>query len=705
MKTRTLDKNNKWVHSLRSSNLFIWILFLNVLVLPFIQVTTFWLYGGSEVDESELVYFGLGFLGGDLDPVWDGYGHLAMYLLGACYFAIGSLSVLFGDAASLVDYAADHLFSGHFFIVARIFMAICGMLAIALCATLLRDFSRNTVLSLLFVAIVAFSSKAHEYANYVRSDTLVVLFSVSVLFYISRARNFKGYSLVAIFSAAAVACKVSALPILGVLTLFVLWLWYSERIGSLQVLLLISGFFVVLKLLSPHMDYAGLINAIFLAEYSASGTHLSRVEYSGYLVRLSKIIEFHYQALGWFFGALACASVIGVWSKYSALVLWSWLIICLTISPYLLGLTLRDYWFLSSYLLCMLLAFISLSIAVDLIQTRFSTMLSKLVGILLASAIVVLTAKAVLNSADRFIASFDTEKVTNIAAAKEWLERGHLGTNSILVDITYAYLYPKVYDPLHLAQARSTSGLFTYERENNVFLNSAFEKYLYEKYLRGGDNHSLLKPKLAQVRVDLASDDGSVVTIPEICSKFSMKCFRTELVALNDLKIQRREGSILYVDVLGEDPYLVFAVGRSVPIDGSFYVDVKNDSSRWQLFFDYGQGFSQSHTTKFHSENVKVSIIDAQSKPWVSWFGPHEKIQDRVRETNPVLYVTSDWTYNRIKRIASTSKDQNKVAKANFLVSRYDEIRKTSVDKRFGDAGSKNVAIFSIGREVRGSLN
>jgi hypothetical protein len=39
-----------------------------------VQSSTLWHYRGDGLDESEVVHFAVSFLGGDLEPPWQGYG-------------------------------------------------------------------------------------------------------------------------------------------------------------------------------------------------------------------------------------------------------------------------------------------------------------------------------------------------------------------------------------------------------------------------------------------------------------------------------------------------------------------------------------------------------------------------------------------------------------------------------------------------------
>ena len=74
---------------------------LTIFLLAMIQTHTLWDYQGEVADENALVYFAVGFFGGDFDPHWYGYGAIGMYILYAVYMVLSLPLLLFGQFANL----------------------------------------------------------------------------------------------------------------------------------------------------------------------------------------------------------------------------------------------------------------------------------------------------------------------------------------------------------------------------------------------------------------------------------------------------------------------------------------------------------------------------------------------------------------------------------------------------------------------------
>ena len=102
-------------------------LLLFTFVLAALQTFSIYNYQGEKVDESELVHYAVGFLSGDLDPKWYGYGTLGMYLLGAIYFVSGLGQIFAGYYDSFLAYASQVYENGYFIIIARYLFAFIGI--------------------------------------------------------------------------------------------------------------------------------------------------------------------------------------------------------------------------------------------------------------------------------------------------------------------------------------------------------------------------------------------------------------------------------------------------------------------------------------------------------------------------------------------------------------------------------------------------
>jgi len=663
---------------------------------PLFQVTTLWFYSGPNVDEAELVLFGVGFLGGDLDPIWNHYGHLGMYFLGLLYYLIGSAALVFGEYESLTDYAVDFTFSGHFFVIARYFMALCMMVSIALCALILDHLRCNRWVILILVLCVSISPIVIKYANYIRTDTLVTLFTVCILFIAVRAQGFLDCLCLAIFTAAAVACKISAVTLGGVLAVVLGCLFYRKKIGWLSALSIPIVCLILIQGFAPYMDYVELIRNLLFSE-GGGVKDVSRTYHTGLFEKADRILDFHVQSLGSWICILSLFSVITVFSKYRKIVSFSWLLVFLSVLPYLFGSTLRDYWFIPTYALITFLAIISALYFFELARKYFGDPACAICCAFVALLFVSGPLYAAVGSYMSLVDHQAQNPITNRDAAREWLEEKHLGVNPILIDKNYSWVYPKVYDPAHLNVARYMSLFFIYDRAGNQFLSSIFENYLYTEYVKKNDNIRNLLTRIAGLRLDFEADVSRVV-FPKVCSKYTDRCYSSKIHALNDIVVVSGDDQQILIEVTGSDPYIVYSVTGIVPVDGSYTANIDTDSKKWELRYDFGNGYTEKPETKMLSGNQAVPIILWAHKPSAHKWGPGEKWTDKVRNSDTVLFVTSNVPYKRFEHLRSKAIDPNdKYQNARLAILKWhDRVIQSKKVKVFDSDPGPIIEIYNI---------
>jgi hypothetical protein len=671
--------------------------FACLVLLPLIQVTSLWFYQGSKVDEAELVLFGVGFLGGDLDPQWDGYGHLGMYLLGGLYFLMGWSAIIFGEFDSFIQYAADNIFTGDFYVAARLFMAVCWMLAAVICAKLLRIQGARPWVTVLFVIFIAVSPVTLKYANYVRSDTLVALFTVCVLYSAVAMVGFRSCVYVAIFTAAAIACKISAVTIAGLLGLMTAWQIFNSKISWINAICLIAIFICFVFLFSPHMDYYGLLKRVISLEVGAENTNAVRLDYLGFAQRITRIYQFHVGALGLGVCLLAGLSPFAFFTKYRELLAAVWMLLFLTVLPYMFGTTLREYWFIASYMLCLVLAVISISSALDFIEQKVTASVFRVLSMACAASITIMVVGVSANTYASKISSLIAHPVSNRDLAQKWLEEEHVGVTPIFIDRHFPWVYPRVYDLSYLKTSRSISNLFAYERRANKFLATAFEEYLYTEY-RGinGGNETVL----TEFRLDMNSS-VTYAQKPKICSAFSELCFDLELTGSNHVDLAHQNDGSYSVRSIGEDSYLIFKLNRWVPIDGSYYLDIETDASRWQLIYNWGDGYFSKNATIFygyHGNEQKVHLFSTIKPPMVGRVGAGDSDPIDLRSESTILFVTSPAGYGRFEHLKSKVIDKNKINEAQGLVLAqwHDRMTSSVPIKIFDSAPGSAIEIYNV---------
>ncbi|MFQ3245842.1 MAG: hypothetical protein ACI9SP_002490 [Arenicella sp.] len=501
-----------------------------VLIVSIFQVISVWYFQGKKVDESELVLFGVGFLGGDFDPVWNHYGHFGMYLLGGVYYCIGVVTVLFGKYDSLLDYAAHFTFDGTFFQLGRYIFAVC----------------------------------------------------------------------------------------------------------------LTTAIFLLSKVVSQNASSRWL------------APDISRIYYGSFGEKAEKIWEFHLQALGVWFCVLSMLSLIGVFiARYRKIVLYGWLVVFILLLPYWFGSTLRDYWFIPTYLFLGFLATITISILSEIIIKGARR---KAIGIFVTGAIILLFGVKIFDGSAVYGSLLKRSMNTvssNKDLAGDWLKSTHFGKHTIFVDRSYAWVYPTLYDPNNLSMSRYFSLMFIYERSENRFLSAVFEHYLYGQYLVANPSVKDEAVKISGLRVDF-NNGITELNSPSLCSRFSKRCEQATVREIHDAEILKGDGASIQYQSTGEDPYVVYSIDAHVPTDGAFYVDIDTDAIWWELRYDLGDGYPLDFEPIKHIGSKKMPI-KLQSKTQLGKYDMSNTLVAEKILNSKALFVTADGPFNRYKHLRKKS--------------------------------------------------
>ncbi len=681
-----------------SRNTFLFCLF-SCLVVPAVLVHTFWFHSGSKVDESEVVLFSIGFFGGNLDPVWDGYGHLTMYLLSLVLAAYSYLGALITDQ-TFNNFVVEQLFTEKFYPVARLIMASAAVFGVLCGSKILLELKVNKAIAIVFFFAVCLSPTLQYFANYLRSDLLVAVFTTLTILCLAKAKNATGVFRAVMFGAAAVACKVSALSIAVLLSFACLVMLYDRRINFTQCFFLAIVFIGLIWGFSPYMSYLELLEVIINAEYSGSEVQLLRLEYVGLSKKLLGIYELHVNALGIWGCLLGALSLLwlgrGEEGRRIALL---WVALISILLPYLFGSTLRDYWFLPSYLVLALLAFFSIDRLLRLLPIQGSRHIGSFAVLVLGALTILSPAFALMN---KYIDLQSSYQPSNKVLAHRWLSDQISGRSSVLVDLNFSYVYPPIYDLNYLSHARTFSGLFAYERENNQYLASIFEEYLYGKYfLENVDaQHGFIT--VTELRIDL---EGAVtrLTMPRVCSKFSNKCIQPTLVSTNDLDIIEKHKDELVVSPTGRDAYLVFSIDKVISLDESMILRLETDAKRWQFFYSINQGAKPTRqiASAFFYGHSAVPLKMTGLKPGVHWLAPGDFASEKVRAPESAVLLTSPWSRMRFDRIlASSEAGSIKASQAKKQVDWYTNFLKEDLLFKAEGMVGKSIHIYQIPEDL-----
>lgn len=638
-----------------------WFFVLFLVLLPLFQAISIWFFQEKKVDESELVLFAVGFLGGDPDPVWNHYGHLGMYILGAIYYLIGFVAIVAGKFESWVDYAARFIFDGTFYQIGRYICALSLAFSVLLLSKLIDQRASNKWIAPLFAIALILSPWIIFYSNYIRTDTFVAFFAVIVFYIAVSANSVKHIVLMSIFTAAAVAIKISAVTMLGVVGVSALHLFLAKKISFKAMFIVPVVFVVFAQLLSPFMDYHDLVSTLINSERGGV-RDLSRIYYSGIEQKIETILSFHLGTLGVWICALALASLIGVFTRYRVVVSYAWLLIFLFLLPYAFGSTLRAYWFVLTYLLLSFLALLTLFILANFIL-RFLPRKSVFAGNLIAAVSISLLlgfklfegARSYVSLVRVSVSESKLSENTNKEIAEKWLIENQFGKRSIFIDRHFSWVYPTIFDPNQVTMSRELSYVFTFEREGNQFLSSVFEHYLYGEYLDKNPKIKAAAQKLYGLRVDFGQGITDL-SLPEVCSRYSGKCIKATLVHINDAKIIGQQNASYQFKSDGVDPYVVYSIQLGVSRDFAFYTNIQTDASWWELRYDLGKGYPEGFVPKKHNGSKKVPVT-WQDQVFVGKFGKGNKLLKNQLISGEALFVTADGPFNRFAKLKKLDKE------------------------------------------------
>jgi hypothetical protein len=466
----------------KSSNAIIFLSFIFCVAL--IQCLSVWNCQGEKVDESEIFHFSVGFLGGDLDPHWYGYGYIGMALLGIIYWVIGQIYLILGYVNSWVEFASLLFDSNIFLNTGRFVFALIGAATTWCYLKLGQRLGVNKYLLALFVILSVFSVDGLTYANYIRSDQLVNLLCAWILLYLSKPKNSKyDFKLPALIGL-AVNCKMSAIALLGLLPFRAIQnsLNKNKFVKQLLLSILVAIFFIL-----AAGPFNNLIATLWKAiDYMAleSRVTVTKTAHSGFWEMSSGIMTLVAQKIGSPLVWLLPLMPLLIWRyKWNGayLVL---IFLCLT-APYFITTELTEYWFIPLFSLCRFTAILIVNCLLTTIVPKNFKM-NAVIQRVTAATILILYIPHIQTTYSKF---FDNSlfKKTNANLSLEWLTPLAQEGKTILFDRYVGHVMPKLYGA-DINEARSISRAFIYERNKNRFLQEAFALFYNERYLPSFQN-------------------------------------------------------------------------------------------------------------------------------------------------------------------------------------------------------------------------
>lgn len=429
-------------------------------------------FNGSKVDESEVVLNALAIAAGGWSSEWSpGYGHLAMYLPGAAMVVASLFLQATGAATSHADALYLLFEDGAAYRITRFVYALAD---VATALVFARVIIKVTGLRLLAVGSVVYfmlSPDTWQYANFVRTDTLVSFFTAVAAYVLVRPRTKSTPYLLGIAIGAAIACKYSAAAYLGLIALLLLpHAGMATTLRQRVAMAAIAGVVACVATFAfqPQFDYSGIVSAV---ERNLSGAKFAQeaIPLGERMVRLWTLVKSLEP-----FAALFLASM---WlcllrPRLCAPVL---LLVAIGIAPFALSNFPRDYWLIPFADALRAAGWLGLACGVRALQGR-STLLSRA---LVAIIVVALGVTAVVRLPDLQRTRRDPHRTTNADAAKRWLYVNVANRERLVYAYEKNFLLPRAYSFRSYDAAADFSRVFIFYREGSESLHDLFRRSLY----------------------------------------------------------------------------------------------------------------------------------------------------------------------------------------------------------------------------------
>lgn len=454
------------------------LILLSIPLLAALQAVSIYNYQGEKVDESELVHYAVGFLGGNLDPVWVGYGTFGMYLLGAIYFLVGAWQVFLGRYDSLLSYASE-LYEDHgfFIILARFSFALIGVVAALLYFRLGTRLKLPSILLGLFLCLQILGPEALTFANYVRCDSLVSFFIPCILLVItSNYSENKKANLLALIIAAACASKISAIFLLVILFFFCGQKYFQKKLGLRAILISLALFQVAVFVFQPYGNIYQRFWEVLEIMIFNSRLDAAKVGHFGFIAHSKAILTVFNKQIPWYLSSALIFSPL-IYYKNKEFFIYSLLTLLLLVAPYYFSSEVTYYWFLPAFPLVRFLALYSAWLLLEKIIVKLTKAYALGLKTFAFCLITYLLLTPALSHYQSFVKTSLAQK-TNALIAKQWLLENAYGRIPILLDAHYGYRMPKIYDPENLEEAKKVSTAFIFQRDKIEFLNQAFALFI-----------------------------------------------------------------------------------------------------------------------------------------------------------------------------------------------------------------------------------
>lgn len=609
-------------------------------------------FSGQKVDESEVVAYAVGFLGGDLNPHWFGYGSFPLYALSLVYLVIWTGGHLIGWFGPLDEYAAQLVHDEAFFyIIARYLFALVGVVTLWLYARSLRCLGAPSVLAGAYFFLAATHPSAIGYANFIKIDHLVGLFfAIAVHALVSAPRAPRTLLVVASVSALALTTKVSAAPILALLFLAALCNYDSHRSWR-NIVVAVCLFFLLVFVTQP---FSNPVSAILAALRSHAGDQLLTLVRPHYDNMGDRVLALNALLVGYLTSlhfSVALLLPFGLVREVRKGFLSLFLVAALIISPFLIASDIQPYWMVPIYPILLALVFLGLWGLIQFVGRR-----SKSAGIgVLAVGVCGSLLQAGLSSQAVLKHWIEPAGVSNRELAADWLEAYALGSDVVVLERSHSNLMPEVHDLSSLARSREATRLFIFNRRENVFLTGLFDSFLVDHYPRELARLEAFPPRMTHsiaVTIRIRGRGALVLTPPRICDSAD-RCAALELAgAVNVTAVPR--GDRIELSPTAPSQELRFVRKEPLLLDGTSRLefDMEGDhAGPGSVAIGFDGQFREGELLHIPSPgSFSAPLFQFGEFPWlINLREPAQLTNAAIRPDRRVLMVTSPAIYNRYR--------------------------------------------------------
>jgi len=454
------------------------------ILISFVLCYSLYLDLGPKVDESEVVNFSVGFLNGDLDPHWYGYGTLPMYLLSIIYYTLFIVFDFLGVVESKLSYTKLLFTSNYFFDLARLFFTICSVFAFFIYSEILKSITKSKLVAVFFLLIVIVHEDTFYYSNYIRVDNFLNIFFACLVYLIYRFEDSKLHAVKLGIVVACLACtKINSLSVLPVVPLYFLWYYSLNKLKQIvnQSILFFASFAIFSFIMQPFGN-------VFIRAFNIfSGTIVennffsySKEIHEGGIDVFISIIELLYNKLGTIlsFGFILSILFFKRFQKIKVILLF---IIFLFVAPFLFYWEVTEYWFIPLFPMLNFIALVGYYSFFEFINVKIQKSKiseSHIINKLLPAFVSVLFLFMLKSSIFRFKGELEgINKMSNKDELVEFISSSlNESGNRIIVDAHYNYIMPEFVAESY-KQFVDMSNVLDYNRNKNEWLQYAFKSY------------------------------------------------------------------------------------------------------------------------------------------------------------------------------------------------------------------------------------